>query len=138
LGLVGERLRDESGTVPLAFIEALHRIPLGALVTLCGVPLGSKIADLGVLAARIGQAIQLRVGLGSEPALPEEELAAIFVEFHSSGAAPTNPGFRLWVEGESDYRILRLVSRLAHIAYGINLGLCAGIRRTPCFYGVSG
>jgi hypothetical protein len=136
MGLVREQLRDENGVVPLAFAAALERMPLSALVTLCGVPFGPKVADLGVLAQRVGQAIQLGVGLGSGIAVSEADLAAIFVEFHSSGAAYTDSGFRLWVEGESDFRILRLVSRLALAAYGIDLE--AGLAIIPLGQGRDG
>jgi len=122
VGLVREHLRDEGGVVHPEFAEALQQMPASALATLCAVPVGSKIADLGVLATKIAQAIQLRVGLGTGPSLPEEELATMFVEFHSSGAAPTDSGFRLWVEGESDCRMLKLICRLALPVHGIDLG----------------
>ncbi|MCL4797714.1 MAG: hypothetical protein KJZ84_24330 [Bryobacteraceae bacterium] len=121
LGLVGEHLRDQGGLSSQEIIDGLRLVPVGALVTLTGVPMGPRISNLGSLATRIGQAIQLRVGLQSEQLLPEAELATIFVEFHSSGPTQPVPGFRLWVEGESDSRMLGLVCQLALRVHGIDL-----------------
>jgi hypothetical protein len=121
LGLVREHLRDQAGLAPEAINDGLRLIPVGALVSLIRIPMGPKILSLGSLAAKIGQAIQLRVGLQTEELLPEAELATIFVEFHSSGPAQPAPGFRLWVEGESDSRMLSLVCRLALGVHGIDL-----------------
>jgi hypothetical protein len=136
VGLVREHLRDERGVVPQVFAEALAQMPVSALTTLCGVPLGSKIVGLELLATKIAQAVELKVGLRSGPSLSEEDLATIFVEFHSSGAAHTDSGFRLWVEGESDCRMLKLVCRLALPVHGIDLG--EGLTITPLGLGRDG
>jgi hypothetical protein len=122
LGLVLESLRDQTGAVPEESIAAFRSLPKGVFATLCRVPLGEKVSNLRGLTEKIGQTIQLGVSLGTIPVLSDEDLAAIFVEFHSSGSPQNGAGFRLWVEGESDSRLLRLVSRLAHTAYGIDLG----------------
>jgi hypothetical protein len=90
-------------------------------MTLCGVPLGSKVAKIGLLSTKIAQAIQLGVGLQTGLSISEEDLFTIFVEFHSPGLAHVDLGFRLWVEGESDFRLLRLVCRLALPVHGIDL-----------------
>jgi hypothetical protein len=76
---------------------------------------------LGVLARRLTEAIQLSAGLRAEVPITEEELATIFVEFHSSGAVQGDQGFRLWVEGESDLRLFKLVCRLALPLHGVDL-----------------
>jgi hypothetical protein len=122
LGLVLESLRDETGAVPENSIAALRSLPAGVLATLCRVHLGEKVSKMTVLSEKIGQAIQLGVSLGTTPVLSGEDLAAIFVEFHSSGSPQIGVGFRLWVEGESDSRLLNLVCRLAYPVYGIDLG----------------
>jgi len=122
LGLVLEALRDETGAVPEESIAAFRSLPKGVLSTLCRVHLGEKVSKLRLLSEKIGQAIQLGVSLGTIPVLSDEGLAAIFVEFHSSGLPQNGVGFRLWVEGESDSRLLKLVCRLAHSAHEIDLG----------------
>ena len=121
VGLIREHLRDERGQIPQAFSDALKKIPVGAFMALCGVALGPKVADLTLLARKVAQAVELGVGLGTETALTEEELATIFVEFHSQGVFQAEHGFRLWVEGESDSRLLKLVCRLALSVHAVDL-----------------
>jgi hypothetical protein len=122
LGLVIESLRDETGAVPANFICAVQSLATGAFMTLCRPRLGAKISNIRALAEKMAQAIQLAVRLRSAPKLSDEDLASIFVEFHSSGLPQNDVGFRLWVEGESDSRLLQLVCRLALPVHGMDLG----------------
>jgi len=122
IGLIREYLRDEAGiTLEADIADALRFLPLNAMISLSGVPVGPKLSQLGTLAVKIGQALQLRAGLQSETPLPESELGTIFVEFHSSGQSQVPSEFRLWVEGESDSRLLKLVSRRALQVHGVDL-----------------
>jgi len=122
LGVTLESLRDETGIVPEELRLAFRALPAGIFATLCGVPLGARVSQIQILCDKIGQAIQLGVNLGGTPAISPEDLAAVFAEFHSSGSTQSSGGFRLWVEGESDSRLLKLVCRLAKIAHGVDLG----------------
>jgi hypothetical protein len=136
LGMVLESLRVEAGAVPDNLLSALRTLPTGVLATLCRVKLGVKVSKMGSLSEKIGQAIQLGVNLGTAPVLSHEDLAAIFVEFHSSGSPQSSAGFRLWVEGESDSRLLQLVCRLAQPLYGIDLQ--QGLTIIPLGFGRDG
>jgi hypothetical protein len=136
LGLLIESLRDETGTVPEHFIHAVRSHATGAFMTLCRPRLGAKISSIRGLAERIGHAIQLTVGLRSAPTLSDEDLASVFVEFHSAGSQHIAPWFRLWVEGESDSRLLQLVCHLALPVHGIDLG--QGLAITPLGVGRDG
>jgi hypothetical protein len=122
LGLVLESLRDETGTVPDNSTTAFRNLPIGVFTALCRVRMGEKVSIMRTLSEKIGQTIQLGVSLHTTPVLSDEDLAAIFVEFHSSGTHQNVLGFRLWVEGESDSRLLNLVCQLARPVYGIDLG----------------
>ena len=121
IGLTREYLRDESGSLREPIAEALRKMPVKVLVTLSSAPLKSKLSEISDLARGIAQAIGLRVSLEPDEPLPEEDLAAIFIEFYSRDAGNSAPGFRLWVEGESDCRILKLVSKLMVQARGVDL-----------------
>ncbi|MEZ5399217.1 MAG: hypothetical protein R2729_06070 [Bryobacteraceae bacterium] len=122
VGLLLELLRDEAGVVPDDCINAVQSLANSAFMTLCRPRLGEKISNIRDLAEKIAQAIQLTLGLGSAPSISDEVLASLFVEFHSSGIPRSPAGFRLWVEGESDSRLLYLVCQLALPAHGIDLG----------------
>jgi hypothetical protein len=122
IGLLLESLRDETGAVPERFIGGVRSLATSSFMTLCRPRLGAKISKIGDLAVKIGQAIQLAVSLRSAPTLSDEDLASIFVEFHSAGLPQISSGFRLWVEGETDCRLLRLVCQLALSVHGIDLG----------------
>jgi len=121
IGLVREYLRDESGYLQAPVTEALRRLPVKSLLILSSAPIGSRLPDISDLARGIAQAIGVRLNLRPEEALPEGELVALFIDFYSRGAAVTAPAFRLWVEGDSDCRILKLVSKLVGRARGIDL-----------------
>ena len=122
LGMVLESLRDDNGTVSEDSITALRSLSAGVFTSLCRVHLGEKVSQMRSLSEKIGQTIQLGLSLGTTPVLSDEDLASIFVEFHSSGHTQNFVGFRLWVEGESDSRLLNLVCRLAQPVYGVDLG----------------
>jgi hypothetical protein len=121
IGLIREYLRDDTGALQEPMSEALRKMPVKTLVTLSAAPLGPKVSGISDLARRIAEAIQLRVNLQLREPFPGEELAAIFIDFYSRGASDLASGFRLWVEGDSDCRILKLVSKLVAQVHGINL-----------------
>ena len=121
IGLVREYLRDETGIIPPRLSAALLRMPLSVLLALCRAPLGPKISEIRDLAGRIAQAIDLRVNLRPDEAFPQEELTAIVIDFYCPTTSQMGPGFRLWVEGDSDCRMLKLVSRLAVQGHGVDL-----------------
>ena len=121
VGIVRERLRDDNGFIPATLSEGLARLPVKALLSLSNVELGSRISDLHHLANRIAEALQLRLEVDPEQPLLHEELAVIFIDFYSPRTRPSDHGFRLWVEGDSDSRLLKLVSRLVSAATGANL-----------------
>jgi hypothetical protein len=121
LGLLLESLRDEAGAVPDDYMHAVRSLAKGAFMTLCRPRLGAKLSNIRALAEKISETIQLTVGLSSARLISDEDLASIFIEFHSSGSAQSAFGFRLWVEGESDSRLLHLVRRLALPVHGIDL-----------------
>jgi hypothetical protein len=76
--------------------------------------------DLPDLANRIADALRLQFKVGLEHRVAPEDLAVIFMGFYSHDSRRQEHGFRLWVEGETDCRILKLVSRLAREAHAID------------------
>ncbi len=116
VGLVREHLRGDNGLVSATLFDALAQLPARALITLSSATLGAKITELPALARSIAEALRLSVGLEPGGVFPQEELAVIFMEFYSPAARQSTLGFRLWVEGESDCRILKLVARLVRQA----------------------
>ena len=121
IGLVREQLRDEGGFLSPVLAAALANLPAGLLSTLSSVRLGLKIANLPLLAVRIAEAVRINVVLQDGRSIQENELAAIFADFCSSGSDPMDTRFRLWVEGESDSRILKLACQLARPIHGLDL-----------------
>lgn len=121
IGLMREGLRDESGMVSRPMVGFLSQLPVRVLITLSGVALGTKVREFRTLADHIAQAFILKAELDPGQPFPQDELASIFIEFYSPGASPADLTFRLWVEGESDCRILKLVSRLAKRDRGTDL-----------------
>jgi hypothetical protein len=116
IGLVRESLRD-AGLGSEDISQALGRLPVRGLTVLSRVKLGPKIADLASLASRVAEALQVR----PEEVLSQEELTGIFLEFFSPTLSDGDERFRLWVEGESDCRALRLVARLGKKDHGLDL-----------------
>ena len=121
IGLMRESLRDESGILSKPLADSLLQLPARVLTTLSSVALGTKVREFRTLAEHIAQAFLLRAELDPSQPFPQEELAAIFIEFYSPGTSSADLSFRLWVEGESDSRILKLVSRLAKQDRGADL-----------------
>jgi hypothetical protein len=116
IGLVRERLRD-GGLNSEAISSALIRLPAKGLMALSKVKLGPKISELANLASHIAESLQVQ----PDEALTQEVLTEIFLEFFSPPSEAKVEGFRLWVEGETDCRALRLVARLANGAHGIDM-----------------
>jgi hypothetical protein len=86
-------------------------------MALSKVKLGSRIRELVNLASQIAEALQVQPDESFTP----EELTEIFLEFFSPSSEDGGEGFRLWVEGETDCRALKLVARLANGAHGIDM-----------------
>lgn len=111
IGLIRERLQDSvSGEVD---VSAVSRLPARMLTTLASATFGPRVGELPKLAERITEALRLQIALESGSPLPADELARIFVEFFSPPEVTHGAPFRLWVEGESDWRICKLLARLA-------------------------
>jgi hypothetical protein len=121
VGLIRERLRGEAGLISENLSTALAKLPARAFLSLSSVSLGSRIKKLPELANRIAEALQLRIELELDMRMPEEDLAVIFMDFYSSDSRKTGHGFRLWLEGETDCRLLKLVSKLAKAGDGTDL-----------------
>ncbi len=121
IGIVRENLRDDAGLVPEVLSRALAQLPARALATFSNATLGPRVRDLTSLARRIAEALRLKVELEPAEAFSSEELAAIFMDFYSSTECGFDYGFRLWVEGDSDCRMFKIVSRLAKEAQGTDL-----------------
>ena len=121
VGLVREQLRDDSGSIPGILSDALALLSAKALIALSHASLGARIENLPVLARRIAEALRLSAGFETGGTLGEEELAVIFLEFYSDTTREPTGKFRLWVEGDSDSRILKLAARLVQQTHNHNL-----------------
>jgi hypothetical protein len=111
VGMTCESLRDSTGQVPPLLSRAVAELPARTFVSLSNVRLSGRVKDIPVLANRIGETLRLRSELAPITRIDGEDLASIFVEFFSPQPRSGLPGFRVWVEGESDGRILKLVAR---------------------------
>jgi hypothetical protein len=111
VGMTLESLRDSTGRVPPSLSRAVGELPARTLVSLANVRMSGRVKDIPVLANRIAETVRLRSELAPITRIDGEDVASIFVEFFSPQPRPGPPGFRLWVEGESDCRILKLVAR---------------------------
>jgi hypothetical protein len=120
VGEIRERLRGESGAGTEDLSPAITNLPARALLSLASVRLGSRVKDLPDLADKIADALRLQFKVGLEDRVAAEDLAVIFMGFFSPDSTTQEHAFRLWVEGETDCRMLRLVSRLAGEAHAVN------------------
>lgn len=120
IGLVREGLRD-AGLTPEGIADALAQLPLKALIALSSITLEPKLPGLPSLGSRISEALRVKVEFERGQQFPEHELAMIFMEFFSPTGHQPARTFRLWVEGDSDRRICRLVSTLAKQTLNIDL-----------------
>ena len=121
IGLVREELRHEEGVIPTTLLKALESISPDLLATLCSQPFGARVAKLKLLATEIANAIRVQIGPEDQGTLPDRELIAIFMRFYADERPSTPGGFRLWVEGESDVRILKRTAGLARELHGVDL-----------------
>jgi hypothetical protein len=121
VGLIRENLRDQAEAMSRSLNDALTQLPFRALATFFQAPLGDRVRRLPDLASRISEALRLQIELRPGEAYPQEELAVIFIRFYSPSSPQGGHGFRLWVEGDSDCQILRIVSRLAKQSIGADL-----------------
>jgi hypothetical protein len=121
IGLVREHLRDETGELQKSCARVLQTMPVSGLAAFGVSSLGSKVSDINVLSKSIADAIGIKVNLQAGEAFTQDDLMAIFFEFFSSEPPKLGQGFRLWVEGDTDCRILGLASKLAKEAYKIDL-----------------
>jgi hypothetical protein len=128
IGLIREGLKDGSNRVQGPLLAELARIPVTAMVTLVGSRFGERLKRISSLGNGIADALRLRATLESEMPLPHEELTAIFMDFYDDHGAGASQGFRLWVEGETDSRLLSLVSKLAGLEGGLTI-LPLGLER---------
>jgi hypothetical protein len=99
----------------------LRKLPLGALATLLQAPLSDRVRLLPNLANNIAEALRLQIELRPGQAFPHDELALILIQFFAPSSQKNSSGFRLWVEGDTDCHILRIVSRLAKQSKGTDL-----------------
>ena len=65
--------------------------------------------------------MRLRVQLDPKERLASEDLTGLFLEFYAPPLNTANSGFRVWVEGDTDSRLLKLVSKLGYAAKGVDL-----------------
>jgi hypothetical protein len=79
--------------------------------------------------------VRLKATLSPGDPIASEELASIFLTFYGSPAQSARFGFRVWVEGESDCRLLKLVARLGKDKYGVDME--EGLSITPSVKGVT-
>jgi len=119
VGLIRENLRDRLANDLLTGV--LDSMPVRDLQTFFRVPLGEHVQILPRLATEIADSIRLHCELQPDETFPQEELAVIFIRFFSPSAPQTNHGFRLWVEGDTDCQILRIVSKLVKTSLGSDL-----------------
>ena len=111
VGMTLESLRDSTGQVPPSLSRAVAELPARTLVSLANVRMSGLVKDIPVLANRIAETVRMRSELAPITRIDGEDVASIFVSSFLPGLDPAPPGFRLWVEGESDCRILKLVAR---------------------------
>jgi hypothetical protein len=121
VGLIRENMRDQIDITPDLLADALRQLPFRTLETYFKAPLGHRVRTLPTLASSIAEALRLQIELRPGQAYPQEELAVIFIQFYSPSVPQSSHGFRLWVEGESDCQLFRLVSRLAKQSTGADL-----------------
>ncbi|WP_433968302.1 hypothetical protein [Tunturiibacter gelidiferens] len=121
IGLIRELFRNDTSADSGDLVTATTQLPSSALVALSKVSLGPRIKELPELAARCADMMRLRVQLGPRERLGSEDLTGLFLEFYAPPLNTANGGFRLWVEGETDSRLLKLVSKLAYAAKGVDV-----------------
>ncbi len=120
IGLIREQLLLNVD-ISLVVDDVLGKLPPELLCALTSASLGRRLRELPTLAASIAEALTLRFGLDPTQPFPSDELASIFVKFVAGEASEKDQRFRLWVEGSTDYRILKLVSRLVRAEKGVDL-----------------
>jgi hypothetical protein len=136
IGLIRELLRSEMGTVPENLEKVTSQLPAATLMALTKVKLGPRIKELSKFAATCAEMIRFRAESNPNERVTPEDLTGVFLDFFAPPTPGLAPGFRVWVEGEMDSRLLKLVSKLAHAAGCSNLE--EGLSITPLGLGREG
>lgn len=121
IGLVREELRLDGAEIPNDLLKALESISPELLATLCSQPFGTRVAKLKLLASEIANAIRFQVVPEEVKGPPDRELITVFMRFYAEPPPSATSGFRLWVEGESDVRIMKRAAALAKQRHGVDL-----------------
>jgi hypothetical protein len=119
IGIVREHLRDV-GLSREQVRDAVSQLPVRALIMLSSIIRGPNVGKMADLGSRVGEVLRVKIEFEPGRPFPEDELALVFLEFFSPSTRQSPRTFRLWVEGDSDCRILRLTSRLAKQARNID------------------
>ena len=109
--------------------SSLRRLPKDVLIALVAtVRCGDKAAELPRIGERIGRLIATRLALGDAANVEIDEMITLFEPLIGTMPAGVGPrSYRLWVEGDTDLRLLQLAARLSStdrpLLSGLEIGL---------------
>lgn len=121
IGFIRESIRDTSYAETNDLSSQMTLLPLTALVGLSRVALGPRISQLRLLASMCANAMRLRSELSPGESLSTEDLTTVFLEFYATPTQTQVGGFRVWVEGDTDSRLLKLVAKLGRASRGFDV-----------------
>jgi hypothetical protein len=121
LGLIREALGSSNEGGPEGLTQSIARLSVSSLLSISRIALGARVKDLKLLADKFSDLIQLRTDLGPLEHLSPEDVMELCLEFFAPPSAMSRVGFRVWVEGDTDTRLLKLASKLGRTKYDVDL-----------------
>jgi hypothetical protein len=121
LGLIRESLASHNDLGTENPADAIALLPVSSLLSLSRISLGVRVKDLTVLAEKFSDLIRLRSDLRPMERLSPEDVMELFLEFYAPPQVRSSSGFRVWVEGDTDTRLFKLVSKLGRAKFNVDL-----------------
>jgi hypothetical protein len=109
--------------------SSLRRLPKDVLVALVStVRCGDKAAELPRIGEKIGRLVAARLALGDTANIEIDEMITLFEPLIGTMPAGVGPrSYRLWVEGDTDLRLLQLTAGLSGADWPLLSGLEIGL-----------